>query len=108
METKWTIDEHRQRHITLHLALDELFADYINQHPNVTGFLAVTMGEFLAWSSQQTHQPTTREEVTDMDEQTPNERPNAPSESPQAPTDSPKGPSESPQAPSPSPAPAKE
>jgi hypothetical protein len=51
-----TKEEHRQRHIELHKALDELVADFIKhteKHLSKTSIL-----EFVQWSSTQTHEPT--------------------------------------------------
>jgi hypothetical protein len=53
-----TSDEHRARHVALHRALDELFADYIVQHPDQHGFLEMPFSQFLTWSSEQTLRPT--------------------------------------------------
>lgn len=51
-------DEHKQRHIELHKALDELFADYITHHPGKSRFTKVTIGELLEWTYEQTINPT--------------------------------------------------
>jgi hypothetical protein len=52
-----THDEHRQRHIELHRALDELFADFINHHPGETQFLDKPLRELIEWSHAQTVEP---------------------------------------------------
>jgi hypothetical protein len=60
-----TTEEHRQRHIELHQALDELLADYIRHHPlnlrdghDMRSFLSRPIGELLEWSASQTSAPT--------------------------------------------------
>lgn len=53
-----TPDEHKQRHIELHKALDELFADYIAHHPEQGNFTNMPFGVLLRWSHEQTEQPT--------------------------------------------------
>jgi len=53
-----TPEEHKQRHVELHKALDELFADYIKCHPEAHGFLNISLKEFLQWSYEQTQNPT--------------------------------------------------
>ena len=50
-------EEHRQRHIALHKALDELFADYIKHHSERHEFLKMPLGDFIAWSHTQTVLP---------------------------------------------------
>jgi hypothetical protein len=52
-----TPEEHRQRHITLHRALDELFADYIGHHPQQSGFLDTPIRALIEWSHAQTIEP---------------------------------------------------
>lgn len=51
-------DAHNQRHIELHLALDELFADYIYHHPTKSSFTSLPILELIHWSYQQTFNPT--------------------------------------------------
>jgi len=48
--------EHKQRHVELHKALDELLADFISH----TTFLPskTTIFELMRWSHQQTIKPT--------------------------------------------------
>jgi hypothetical protein len=53
-----TDQEHKQRHIELHKALDELFADYIAHHINKHGFTSMPVLELAAWSQKQTIKPT--------------------------------------------------
>lgn len=54
-----TTEEHQQKHIELHRALDELFADFIYHHPNEAGnFLSMPVKCLLEWSHQQTIEPT--------------------------------------------------
>lgn len=52
-----TEDEHRERHVKLHAALDELAADFLSQNrgalPSTTSLLAL-----MAWSHEQTLRPT--------------------------------------------------
>lgn len=56
-----TEDEHRARHVELHLAFDELFADFIEHHRDRVGFLDTTIREFVAWSHRQTVRPDSLE-----------------------------------------------
>lgn len=49
-------EEHRQRHVELHAALDELVADWI-RHTGKRPSQG-TIGELLAWSGGQMHNPT--------------------------------------------------
>jgi len=49
--------EHRQRHIELHAAVDELVADYLRQHRGALPS-EVSVADLLAWSYQQTLNPT--------------------------------------------------
>ena len=53
-----THEEHRQRHIELHRALDQLFADYIQHHPQQTEFTTMPLRQLLEWSYDQTITPT--------------------------------------------------
>ena len=53
-----TPEAHRQRHIELHKALDELFADYIVHHRGEHGFTEMPLRRLLEWSHTQTIQPT--------------------------------------------------
>lgn len=57
-----TTDEHKQRHVELHKALDELFADYISHRPQQSTFLDMPFGQLMEWSHQQTQQPTELED----------------------------------------------
>lgn len=50
--------EHKKRHIYLHKALDELFADYISHHPEQTKFTEMPVMNLINWSSEQTKNPT--------------------------------------------------
>lgn len=52
-----TPEEHRQRHVELHQALDELFADYILHHPTQQGFVDMPFRLLLEWAFQQTKEP---------------------------------------------------
>ena len=58
-----TKEEHKARHVELHKALDELFADWIDQAPpERTNFLDSPIGELLEWSFKQTQDPTEKSE----------------------------------------------
>lgn len=50
-----TPKEHKQRHIKLHRALDELIVDFINHPQNLPS--KTTVIELLRWSHQQTIRP---------------------------------------------------
>ena len=50
-------EEHKNRHIELHKALDELFADFIKCHPDLMRFTELPISVLLAWSYQQTKNP---------------------------------------------------
>ena len=52
-----TGEKHKERHIKLHKALDELFADYIEHHPKETLFTNKPIIELLRWSFAQTISP---------------------------------------------------
>ena len=54
-----TGEEHRQRHLELHQALDELLADYLMHHPGKL-LSATTLEDLLRWSHAQTVQPVER------------------------------------------------
>lgn len=49
-------EQHRQRHLELHKALDELLADYLNHGGLVPS--QATVLELLDWSAEQTRKPT--------------------------------------------------
>lgn len=51
-----TPDEHRQRHIELHRAFDELLADFLT-HNRGKLLSNTTLEELLRWSHAQTVQP---------------------------------------------------
>jgi len=53
-----THEEHRQRHVELHRAFDELLADYARHHPQQNKILETEIGVFLGWSHEQTIEPT--------------------------------------------------
>ena len=55
---KLTYNQHRTKHLKLHAALDELFADYIIQHPQETEFTEMPLIKLLEWSYEQTLNPT--------------------------------------------------
>ena len=48
--------EHKQRHLTLHRALDELIADFIIHTEKLPS--KTTVMELMQWSHQQTIQPS--------------------------------------------------
>ena len=52
-----TKDEHRQKHVALHKALDELFADFIMHHPCSESFLYRPIKDLIDWSHQQAIEP---------------------------------------------------
>ena len=49
--------EHRARHIELHVALDELVADWATHQPLGKVFSNSTIMELIEWSYQQTIKP---------------------------------------------------
>jgi hypothetical protein len=57
---KLSPEEHKSRHVHLHSALDELFADYIEQHPNESKFTQMPLIKLIRWSKEQTENPTGR------------------------------------------------
>lgn len=50
-------EEHRQRHIKLHRYLDELFADWIEQNPDLDGYTNQPIKVLMEWSHKQTIEP---------------------------------------------------
>jgi hypothetical protein len=59
-----TTEEHRQRHIELHHAFDELLADWLTHHPRkLLG--ETTILELMRWSHEQTKEPTARDEFSE-------------------------------------------
>lgn len=50
--------EHKQRHVELHRALDQLFADYIRHHPDEHEFTDMPLRKLIDWSHEQTILPT--------------------------------------------------
>ena len=55
-------EEHRQRHVELHKALDELAADFISDEVNKGRlFSTTTIMELVQWSHQQTKHPSVLE-----------------------------------------------
>ena len=55
-------NEHKERHIELHRALDELIADFFIHDPSLPSVDASVMS-LIEWSHLQTIQPTHTEEV---------------------------------------------
>ena len=60
--SKMTEKEHQEKHKKLHIALDQLFADYIDHHPLRCTFLNLTIGKLITWSSEQCENPTPNRE----------------------------------------------
>ena len=54
-------EAHKQRHIELHKSLDELLADFIGHTERLPS--KTRLKEFLAWSHQQTINPTEAKHV---------------------------------------------
>lgn len=54
------VEKHWERHKLLHAHLDELFADYIEHHPDQHGFLDMPLVNLIEWSHKQTINPTKR------------------------------------------------
>ena len=50
-------DEHLKHHQLLHKHLDELFADYIEQHPKQHEFLKMPFQTLMEWSFKQSQSP---------------------------------------------------
>ncbi len=53
-----TPEEHKAKHVELHTALDQLFADYITHHPEESNFTDMPLIKLLRWSAQQAENPT--------------------------------------------------
>lgn len=51
-----TPKQHKRRHEELHRALDELLADYLQQHHALPSNISVM--DLLQWSHEQTQNPT--------------------------------------------------
>lgn len=52
-----TREKHRLRHIELHRHLDELFADFIKNNPNLSTYTGATIKDLMEWSHKQTIEP---------------------------------------------------
>ena len=52
-----TPEEHKQRHIELHQALDQLLADWVQHHP-MQALSNLTVPELMKWSFEQRENPT--------------------------------------------------
>ena len=50
-------EKHKQRHIELHKAVNELFADFIGYNPCLDNYLDVTINQLMKWSHEQTQYP---------------------------------------------------
>ncbi len=59
-----TKEEHRQRHIELHRAFDELLADWILHTPTGYENTSKSVLELIQWSHTQTIEPTESEDDT--------------------------------------------
>ncbi len=53
-----TESEHKQKHIELHKALDELFADFITHHSGCSKFTQMPVMKLITWSAEQAENPT--------------------------------------------------
>lgn len=53
-----TKEEHIEHHKRLHRAFDELLADFIEHHPERSGFMKMPVAELLVWSAAQTVDPS--------------------------------------------------
>ena len=53
-----TCEEHKQRHVELHRAFDELLADWIGETESLPS--EATVMEFMQWSYTQTKSPSDR------------------------------------------------
>jgi hypothetical protein len=58
-----TPEEHKQRHVELHRALDELFADYIEHHPDEHQFTQMPLIDLMTWSHEQTIESTELQKI---------------------------------------------
>lgn len=54
---KLTPEEHLERHKKLHRAFDELYADYITNHPDEHNFTGMPVMKLIDWSHRQTLGP---------------------------------------------------
>lgn len=66
IESNMTPEQHKQRHIELHKAFDELLADWIRHTEKMPG--TSTVMELMQWSYTQTIQPTEVESSLDTKE----------------------------------------
>lgn len=63
MAERLTPEEHKTRHLELHQALDELYADYLAHNlpragdPLKADFFPVSLNDLMAWSFKQTQSP---------------------------------------------------
>jgi hypothetical protein len=60
---KLTPEEHKARHEHLHHCMDELFADYIEQHPDEHQFTQMPLIKLIQWSFEQTKNPTEKKPI---------------------------------------------
>lgn len=51
-------DAHRERHVYLHRALDELVQDYVAHHPDAIDIDTLTVKELLRWAAEEAVHPT--------------------------------------------------
>lgn len=59
MTEEMSLEEHKQHHVELHKAFDELLADFISQTDALPS--ETTILHLLRWSLEQTENPTTPE-----------------------------------------------
>jgi len=50
-------EDHKDRHIELHEAMDELIADYIQHHPDEKEYINMPLSKLMEWSQSQTEKP---------------------------------------------------
>ena len=55
---KLTYEEHLKKHEELHKSLDELVADFIYHHRDVTDVTGWSIAELMTWSLEQSVNPT--------------------------------------------------
>jgi hypothetical protein len=52
------LSKHKQRHIELHKAVDELFADFIRNNPTkLPGYINLPIVDLVTWSAKQIESP---------------------------------------------------
>jgi hypothetical protein len=53
-----TPEEHKEKHIQLHRAFDELLADFINHNPHIESITKMPIITLMEWSARQIENPT--------------------------------------------------